>query len=175
MSLAERKARLDQEAIQSIIHGFSLADSSATPNEIAEVILQSLRTVNRDFCPACYYKRKRPTGEPLNDGVLVDIDIIIQQPQRDGDSGDLDVRRGHTNRVLMTLAGEGLNGLTDVELAERTGIYLDSAKGCRAGLMQGGWVMASGRKRLSPRGRPMTVWVLTPPAWNRLQELLPDE
>lgn len=140
ISLRQRRERLRTEALAAIAAGGT-----------AEEVLDRL-TADADYCRVCCYKRKRPTGEPIPVSELVDLDDITAHLDEPA------LRRTHVTRVIDAL----VNGdLTDVELAEQTSLYLDSAKACRANLMAGGWVEASGDKRMSPRNRPMTVWQLT--------------
>ena len=101
---------------------------------------------------------------------LDDIESIITVPQRDGDGGDLSQREKHINEVLRALL-HAPDGLTDEELSRGTGIFQDSAKGCRANLMRAGWVAPLDvPKRPSVNNRPMTVWGLSPAARERLTQ-----
>lgn len=67
------------------------------------------------------------------------------------------------------------SGLTDHELAGRTGLYLYSAAPRRTELVHGGWLRDSGRRRPTPSGTPAVVWVLTDDALRRLASQLPTE
>ncbi len=63
-------------------------------------------------------------------------------------------------RVLEALVLAS-NGLTDVEVAATTGIYLYSAAPRRVELMKGGWVEDSGQTRDTGHGGHGIVWTLT--------------
>ena len=130
---------------------------------LADHLKVALKEVSSDFCVACTYKRKARTGAPFTGepSELTPLSEIVHLPQRDGDDGNITRRMKHAEAVIDRLYRAGDVGQTDVELADRTGIYLDSCKGMRSSLLGHGWVKSSGRTRLSPRDRPMTVWVLT--------------
>jgi hypothetical protein len=141
----------------------------------ARQIVHELRTNGHDFCTICHYKVKRRTGDPLpldTEANLADLEDIIRLPQRDGDAGDLEIRRTHAYQVLWAFY-HAENGLTDHELQAYTGIFLDSAKGMRANLMKHGWIRASGAKRPSWNDRPMEVWYLGRTARRTMQEHVP--
>lgn len=80
--------------------------------------------------------------------------------------------RTGTNRLraLAAIALAGRDGLTDHELAERTGIYLYSVAPRRVELMKGGWVRDSGHRRETPNGTPAVVWILTETGAARLAQ-----
>jgi hypothetical protein len=71
-------------------------------------------------------------------------------------------------RVLTFIAG-ARDGATDDEVGAALGM-IDSSENARRGeLQQGGWVMDSGRSRLTRAGRQQAiVWVLTPLGRERL-------
>ncbi len=134
-----------------------------TGGSLADHLKKAMSEASTDFCVVCTYKRKARTGaaftgEPTELTPLADI---VRLPQRDGDDGNLHRRMKHAEAVIARLYQIGDTGQTDIELSERTGIYLDSCKGMRSSLLGHGWVKSSGRTRMSPRERPMTVWILT--------------
>lgn len=63
-------------------------------------------------------------------------------------------------RALWVARDEGLTGLTDLELATVTGLYLNTAAPSRFALVKKGQVEDSGLRRLNERGRKMIVWSL---------------
>jgi hypothetical protein len=167
MTVTPRLAQqLNEEAIAVIMR-------SGLSRVQAESLLFDLRVTNLDFCCVCHYKRKRKTGDPLPEGrgELEDLMRIIELPQRDGDSGDLDIRWSHARTILWALYWAP-EGFTDWALHEVTEIYLDSCKGMRANLMKHGWIVATGRKLPSSQNRPMEVWVLSSEARRDMEEYL---
>lgn len=70
--------------------------------------------------------------------------------------------------VLAAIAAAGADGLTDGEVADQTGLYLYSAAPRRYELMQGGWVMDTGKRRDSANGGTSIVWALTTRGRNQL-------
>ena len=73
-------------------------------------------------------------------------------------------------KVLEAIRDSEPDGLTDEEVADRTGLYLYSAAPRRTELVAGGWLHDSGRQRPTRRGQAAIVWTLTPAAWARLAE-----
>lgn len=69
------------------------------------------------------------------------------------------VRDGQ-RKVLDALAVAGGAGLTDFELADRTGVKQTSIGKRRGELRDAGLVVDSGRRRPSDTGRPAIVWTL---------------
>lgn len=63
--------------------------------------------------------------------------------------------------VLLVIADAGEHGLTDQEIAERSGLYLYSAAPRRHELLRGGWVEDSGLRRGTGRGGNAIAWRLT--------------
>lgn len=73
------------------------------------------------------------------------------------------LRAGHTRgRALVALAAAGPCGLTDFELAARTGVPQTSIGVRRKELQRVACVEATDRRRLSPSGTPAIVWQITP-------------
>ena len=64
-------------------------------------------------------------------------------------------------RALVAIHGAGEDGLTDHELARKTGVYLYSIAPRRSELVKLGWVEDSGERRLTPGGVHAVVWVLS--------------
>lgn len=64
-------------------------------------------------------------------------------------------------RALVALAAAGTAGLTDFELAERTGVPQTSIGVRRKELQRVGCVEPTDRRRLSPSGTPAIVWTIT--------------
>jgi len=152
-----------REAVAGALPGVSAAS--------VDSLLDALQAASDAWCVCCGYKRKAATGEVGPPAQLEGVDSIravILNRQRDGDNGNLPKRQHQHVTVLWALREARAFGLTDEELANRTGVFRDTAKAARAGLMQGGWVEASEAKRLSRQGRPMTVWRLTPAAREEL-------
>lgn len=63
--------------------------------------------------------------------------------------------------ALNAIAAAEPDGLTDVELAAATGVYLYSIAPRRTELLHAGWLDDSGRRRPTPQRRPAIVWVLS--------------
>lgn len=61
--------------------------------------------------------------------------------------------------VLAVIVKAGLFGATDAEIESATGIRAQSVSPRRGELRALGLVVDSGRRRLTPRGRPAAVWV----------------
>jgi hypothetical protein len=69
----------------------------------------------------------------------------------------------HCRLILLALYICAAYGATDWELDEHTGITPHTSCGAmRNRLMQDGYVVDSGRRRLSKFGRKNIVWILTP-------------
>jgi hypothetical protein len=66
--------------------------------------------------------------------------------------------------ALMAARAEGIVGLTDLEIAAVTGLYLNTAAPSRNTLVKRGKVEDSGLRRKNERGRNMIVWKLVPSA-----------
>ena len=64
----------------------------------------------------------------------------------------------HRAKALAALREAGPNGLTDFELAERTGIAQTSIGVRRKELVDAGYVKDSGRTRPAPSGSSAIVW-----------------
>ena len=71
---------------------------------------------------------------------------------------------------LEALAGSK-DGLTDYELAGKTGKRESNTRGRRGELCKLGLVEDSGTTRSSPAGVKMTVWIVTPLGWAKLYKL----
>jgi hypothetical protein len=144
-----------------LLAGECLAAKGFHPVEVHEILRALGRaSVEAGHCVCCGYKRKAATGAPTTEPDHLDgLRLVAANPQRDGDDGDTDRRLRHDQAVLFALWRWG--PLTDEELSGRLGIYHNSCNAARAALMTAGWVEATGRKRLSQHGRPMTVWRLT--------------
>lgn len=71
-------------------------------------------------------------------------------------------------RALVAIHGADEDGLTDHELAERTGIYLYSIAPRRSELVKLGWVEDSGIRRLTPGNVHAVVWILSDRARTQL-------
>lgn len=65
-------------------------------------------------------------------------------------------------RALVALAAAGTSGLTDFELADRTGVPQTSIGVRRKELTRAGLVEPTELRRPSPSGTPALVWVITP-------------
>jgi hypothetical protein len=68
-------------------------------------------------------------------------------------------------RVLTELSDvyrDGAYGLTDEEIAHRTGLSPSSVRPRRGELVAGGWIRDSGERRQTVAGMDAIVWVLTP-------------
>lgn len=73
-------------------------------------------------------------------------------------------RAGTTRaRALVALAAAGHRGLTDFELAARTGLGQTSVGVRRKELRDAGLVEATDERRPSPSGTPALVWRITDP------------
>lgn len=70
--------------------------------------------------------------------------------------------------VLDYVASCGDAGATDDEIASATGLLRYTAAPRRNELLNGGWVMDSGRRRSTNTRSPANVWVLTAAARTRL-------
>ncbi len=70
-------------------------------------------------------------------------------------------RTGTQRRRVLAAIADSPGGLTDHELAEKTGLYLYSAAPRRTELLRGGWVRDSGARRTTPLGSEAVVWTLT--------------
>lgn len=137
----------------------------------ARVALVALRGESHDYCVSCGYKKKAATGTVSKPEELLEVDsldLIIRNPQRDGDIGDLDRRLNINQRVLRALYEAGRHGLTDDELVDVSGVLNKSAPAARVNLMAGGWVRMGIKKDHTPLERKafnsdskMKVWVLT--------------
>ena len=64
-------------------------------------------------------------------------------------------------KVLKTIARAGKRGLTDAETASRLGMIESSIRHRRHELVEDGWVVDSGKKRVFDDRRESTVWTLT--------------
>lgn len=76
--------------------------------------------------------------------------------------------------ALTALANAGATGLTDFELAERTGYAATSIGGRRKDLRNWGWVVDTGTTRLSPSQAPATVWAITTAGIDAYRRVLTD-
>ena len=70
-------------------------------------------------------------------------------------------RSGTQRRKVLEALAASADGLTDDELAERTGLFLYSAAPRRVELRDGGWVLDSGRRRPTGRDAAAVVWVVS--------------
>lgn len=61
--------------------------------------------------------------------------------------------------VLQAIAEAGVNGLTDMELADLTGLHRAAAR--RNDLLNDGWVVNSGTRRPTTNHATAVVWVLS--------------
>lgn len=61
--------------------------------------------------------------------------------------------------VLAAIENAGAAGATDTEIQAATGIWTQSISPRRGELCKLKLIVDSGRRRLTPRGRPATVWV----------------
>jgi hypothetical protein len=69
--------------------------------------------------------------------------------------------------ALNALVEAGANGMTDFELAERTGVQQTSIGKRRLDLVELGFVEATDRYRPSPSNAPAIVWRSTPKGYDR--------
>lgn len=53
----------------------------------------------------------------------------------------------------------GMFGMCDHEIEEATGWLHQSASACRNTLMNDGWIVDSGARRLTPQGNKAIVWI----------------
>lgn len=145
------------------VRGWKVLTDSGLTMAQARQALAALRFDFTDFCVVSGYRRKGPTGTGSG-GKLMPLDLISEvaaNAQRDGDGGDTELRIKHAETIVRSLF-KITGGLTDEELKDLTGIFGDSCKGARAGLVKGGWIQPRGdEKRLSQNNRPMQVWELT--------------
>lgn len=74
--------------------------------------------------------------------------------------------------VLDEIIGAGSFGMTDAELQRALGMNPSTERPRRIELVQGGWVMDSGRKRASAGADVSIVWVLTFQGRQRLSNLV---
>jgi hypothetical protein len=82
-----------------------------------------------------------------------------------------DTQRGKVLTCLRDWYGSGgVYGLTDVQLAKRTGLAPNSVRPRRVELVDAGWLEDSGRRR-EHNGRPHVVWQLTEAAHEALPKL----
>jgi hypothetical protein len=101
------------------------------------------------------------------DNTLVALPLIPPS-HRNAPRGTSDVAasmiRGHAARqradVLSVIAAAGPHGATDSDVESATGIRAQSVSPRRGELRALGLVCDSGVRRLTPRGRPATVWIL---------------
>ncbi|MBX3359914.1 MAG: hypothetical protein KF912_07980 [Phycisphaeraceae bacterium] len=61
--------------------------------------------------------------------------------------------------VLAAIVKAGAHGATDAEIESATGIRAQSVSPRRGELRTLGAIVDSGRRRLTPRGRPAAVWI----------------
>ena len=73
------------------------------------------------------------------------------------------------SKVLWAIA-RAYDGLTDHEIASTTGLYLYSAAPRRVELVNFGWVVDSGKRRMTPNGAKAIVWKLVDAARFQLGE-----
>lgn len=65
----------------------------------------------------------------------------------------------HRARALQELVAAGSTGLTDFELADRTGLAQTSVGKRRGELRDAGFVIDSGDRRPAPSGSAAIVWI----------------
>jgi hypothetical protein len=99
-----------------------------------------------------------PDPDPLWTPVARNID-----PQTCRTAAEHAARKAGTNRALALrcLAAAGAHGLTDFELAERTGTQQTSIGKRRGELVREGYVEATTDTRPAPSGSPAMVWRVT--------------
>ena len=69
-------------------------------------------------------------------------------------------RTGTKRKVVYDLIyAQGSNGLCDHEIEQLTGWLHQSASSIRNGLMNDGWIMDSGKRRVTPQGNKAIVWI----------------
>jgi hypothetical protein len=64
------------------------------------------------------------------------------------------------DRVSAYIAGQGVYGATDQEIAAGLAMLSDSARARRCELRDRGDIVDSGRRRPTPSGRAATVWIV---------------
>lgn len=77
--------------------------------------------------------------------------------------------------ALDAIAAAWPDGLTDDELAARTGMDRYTIAPRRGEIARKGWVRNSGRRRSNQKGNPATVWILTDDAVRALRLSFPPE
>lgn len=71
---------------------------------------------------------------------------------------------GHLRRMVFELLGEHLQGgLTDHQMQELLVMNPSTQRPRRVELVDQGFVIDSGRRRLTPSGRAAVVWIVRPP------------
>lgn len=74
--------------------------------------------------------------------------------------------------VLDAIIGAGARGMTDAELQRSLGMNPSTERPRRVELVQGGWIIDSGQKRVSAGADLSIVWVLSLVGRARLQNLV---
>ena len=69
-------------------------------------------------------------------------------------------RTGTKRKVLYDLIrAHGAQGLCDHEIESLTGWHTNTSRSTRNGLMNDGWIMDSGQRRVTPQGNKAIVWI----------------
>ena len=107
--------------------------------------------------------------QPLSDPAAPAAAMHSNPRDTEAEAARLILPRSGTDRLTCLEAFRAHpEGLTDEELAKACGLYLYTAAPRRVELTKGGWVVDSGIRRQTDRGRQAIVWRLSTEALEAL-------
>jgi hypothetical protein len=175
---AECQAQRWQEAgrfyVRDVTGRMKMNGLMARRNQMSDPLFDSLvvecehgNPRGENYCANCRFAKGEKPGYALTTGrKSIDRNVVsVSKNARDTSlnaMGKAFPKSGTKRREIYELIkSEGMFGLCDHEIEQRTGWLHQSASASRNSLMKDGWIVDSGQRRKTNQGNDAIVWIIS--------------